>query len=93
MLSMHSGTAGVIRTKPGMGPPFVLGHVLGYRDPGNSGPRGYPLYSGGEGSLVGRGPLNSRCGGGEGGEAGRVKCTFGLRVVEGVGREKQCNRG
>ena len=46
MHSMHSGTAGGIRTKPVMGPPSAPGHVLGYPDPGNSGPRGTPFIAG-----------------------------------------------
>ena len=64
MLFMHSVTAGAFRTRPGAGPPHIPGHVLGYPDPGNTGPRGYSPYCGGEGILVGRGPLASRWGGG-----------------------------
>ena len=44
MRSMHSGTAGWIRNKPGVGPPHIPGRVLDYPDPGNSGPWGYPPY-------------------------------------------------
>ena len=57
VFSHQSGTAGGIRTKPGVGPPHIPGRVLGYPDPGNTGPRGYPPYCGGEGILVGGGPF------------------------------------
>ena len=76
MFSHQSGTAGGIRARPGGGPPRVPGRVLGYPDPGNSWPRGCPPYCGGEGILVGRGPLASRWG--EGGGGGMVKCNFFL---------------
>ena len=100
MFSHQSGTAGGIRASPGMGPPRVPGRVLGYPDPGNSGPRGCPPYCGGEGILVGRGPFaiwwrgegectfRVKCtfqkggsGGGGGGGRGMVKWTFGQRVA------------
>ena len=40
ILSMHLGTAGKIRAKPGVVPPFIPKLVLGYPDPGKSGPWG-----------------------------------------------------
>ena len=89
MLFMHSVTAVPIRTRPEVGPPHVPGCVLGYPDPGNPGPPGYPLYCGGEGILVGRGPFATLVGWWR----GEGECTFSQRVVEGVGRERQCNRG
>ena len=85
---MHSVTAGPIRTRPGAGPPHVPGRVLGYPDPGNSGPPGYPLYCGGEGILVGRGPLASRWG--EGGEGdGSLPTHSTTKPLEGGGRKHE----
>ena len=57
VFSHQYGTAGAIRTRPGVGPPHVPGSVLGYPDPGNSGPPRVPPYCGGEGILVGGAPL------------------------------------
>ena len=49
VFSIGIRTAGAVRTRLGVGPPHVPGHVFGYPDPGNTGPQGVPPYCGGEG--------------------------------------------
>ena len=46
MLFMHSVTAGAIQYEPSAGLPHVPGHVLGYPDPGYTGPGGTPFTAG-----------------------------------------------